>query len=316
MLELITDKDKFKKECIRHGIEVVKQYTMDKAIEREEYPYIVKPSDSYGSRGISICYSMEELIKAEKKAKGFSKSNSIVIEQFIDSNCGTELFYTIVNGNIHLTATADRYTYKIDDVSVPLPIAEVFPTKYSGVELNELDAKFRKLISGLKIYNGLVLIQMLNNAGKFYTYEMAYRLTGEQHYQLVEEQRKIDLAKMMIKLCINEDISEYDTEAIDSVNFLKPSANLAMLLKPGEIARINGLDVLENLDEVKSTIVTYRENEKVENRGDYSRILLRVNLVAKTYEELSKAIELIQNSLSVISKQGEELIISHFSLEK
>ena len=157
---------------------------------------------------------------------------------------------------------------------------------------------------------------MLNDADKFYPYEMAYRLTGEQHYQLVEEQREIDLAKMMIKLCMNEDISEYDTEAIDSDNFIKPSANLAILLKPGEIAQIKGLDILENLDEVKSSIVTYRENEKVENRGDYSRILLRVNLVAKNHVDLSKAIELIQDSISVVSKQGEELIISHFSLEK
>lgn len=315
-LEIVTDKDKFKKECIRHGIEVVKQFTMDEAIKYKEYPYIVKPADSYGSRGISICYSEEEFLRAEKKAKGSSKTNSIVIEQFVDSDCGTELFYTIVNGSIHLTATADRYTYKIDDISVPLPIAEVFPTKYSGTELNNLDKKFRKLISDLKINNGLVLIQMLNDADKFYPYEMAYRLTGEQHYQLVEEQREIDLAKMMIKLCMNEDISEYDTEAIDSDNFIKPSANLAILLKPGEIAQITGLDILENLDEVKSSIVTYRENEKVENRGDYSRILLRVNLVAKNHVDLSKAIELIQDSISVVSKQGEELIISHFSLEK
>lgn len=315
-LEIVTDKDKFKKECIRHGIEVVKQFTMDEAIKYKEYPYIVKPADSYGSRGISICYSEEEFLRAEKKAKGSSKTNSIVIEQFVDSDCGTELFYTIVNGSIHLTATADRYTYKIDDISVPLPIAEVFPTKYSGTELNNLDKKFRKLISDLKINNGLVLIQMLNDADKFYPYEMAYRLTGEQHYQLVEEQREIDLAKMMIKLCMNEDISEYDTEAIDSDNFIKPSANLAILLKPGEIAQIKGLDILENLDEVKSSIVTYRENEKVENRGDYSRILLRVNLVAKNHVDLSKAIELIQDSISVVSKQGEELSISHFSLEK
>ena len=70
------------------------------------------------------------------------------------------------------------------------------------------------------------------------------------------------------------------------------------------------------MDEVKSSIVTYRENEKVENRGDYSRILLRVNLVAKNHVDLSKAIELIQDSISVVSKQGEELIISHFSLGK
>ena len=88
---------------------------------------------------------------------------------------------------------------------------------------------------------------MLNNAGKFYPYEMAYRLTGEQHYQLVEEQRKIDLAKMMIKLCINEDISGYDTEAIDSNNFYQAICKFSSFIKPGEIAQIRGLDILEKL---------------------------------------------------------------------
>ena len=314
-LELVTVKDKFKKECVKHGIEVVRQYSLDEAIQCREYPYIVKPVDSYGSRGISICYNEEQLISAKTKAEASSKTSCIIVEQFINSDCGTELFYTIVNGNVHLTATADRYTYKMDDVSVPLPIAEVFPTKHSGNELLELDNKFKKMISDLDIKNGLVLIQMLNKDGKFYPYEMAYRLTGEQHYQLVEEQRQIDLAKMMIKLCINEDVSNYDTDAIDADKFIKPAANLAILLKPGKIDRIHGLDILENMPEIKSSIITYQENEYVEDRGDYSRILLRVNLVAENEKKLSDAIELIQNAISVVSEQGEDMVISHFSLD-
>ena len=314
-LDLVTVKDKFKKECVKHGIEVVRQYSLDKAIQCREYPYIVKPVDSYGSRGISICYNEEQLINAKTKAEDSSKTNRIIIEHFIDSDCGTELFYTIVNGNVHLTATADRYTYKMDAVSVPLPIAEVFPTKYNGKELSELDCKFKKMITDLEIKNGLILIQMLNKDGKFYPYEMAYRLTGEQHYQLVKEQRQIDLGKMMINLCLNKDISGYDTEEIDLDKFIKPAANLAILLKTGKIDKINGLEILGNMSEIKSSIVTHQEKEFVEDRGDYSRILLRVNLVAENKKKLSEAIELIQNSISVVSEQGEDMVISHFSLD-
>lgn len=314
-LELVTIKDKFKNECMLHGIEVVRQFSLDEAIKCKEYPYIIKPVDSYGSRGISICYSEDDLAKGKIKAEESSKTNSVIIEQFIDSNCGTELFYTIVNGKVHLTATADRYTYKMDEVSVPLPIAEVFPTKYRGKELSELDVKFKKMIYDLGIKNGLILIQMLNKGDKFYPYEMAYRLTGEQHYQLVEEQRHVDLGKMMIKLCMNEDISDYDTEDIDSDKFIKPSANLAVLLKPGKIDKIRGLEILENMPEIKSSIVTHKENEYIEDIGDYSRILLRVNLVAENQMKLSKAIELIQDSIVVVSDQGEEMVASHFSLD-
>ncbi len=314
-LKIVTIKDNFKKECMKHGIDVVKQFTFTQAIEEKKYPYIVKPVDSYGSRGISICHNEKELVAGIEKAKKSSKTSCTIIEQFIDSNCGTELFYTIVNGNIHLTATADRYTWQIDDVNVPLPIAEVFPTQYENAELLELDFKFRKMISTLKIKNGVILIQMLNMNKKFYPYEMAFRLTGEQHYQLVEEQRNIDLGKMMIKLCINEDVTEYDTEDIDSDKFIKPSANLSILLKPGKIAKIKGIELLRNIFEVKSFIVTHKENECVEERGDYSRLFLRVNIVAENYIKLGEIINLIQDSIEVISDQGENMVISHFCLE-
>lgn len=313
-LEMVTNKNSFKNLCKKNSIEIIEQYDLENAIKENKYPYIVKPVDSYGSRGIFICFNEEELRKGYLNAVESSFSKKAIIERFIDSNIGTEFFYTIVNGNIHLTATADRYTVKLEKNTVPLPVAEVFPSKIQKNKKLEMDKKLKRLIKDLEIKNGLVLIQAINDKENIYPYEMAYRFTGEQHYQLVKEQKGINLAEMMIKYCLNENIEGYDNDLINDDNFIKPAANIAILLNPGKINKIDGIEKLKNISEIKSYIVTHSENDVIETKVDYSRILLRANIVADNYEELLEVIDKIQKSISVVSDLNKNMINNSFSL--
>lgn len=313
-LEIVTNKEKFKKLCKKHNLDIIEQYTFEEAIEKMKYPYIVKPVDSYGSRGISICFNKEELKKGCLNANKSSSSGNIIIEKFIDSNVGTEFFYTIIDGHVHLTATADRHTTKLGENSVPLPLAEIFPSKITKDEKIKLDMKLKKIIEELEIKNGLVLIQMLNENGKFYPYEMAYRFTGEQHYQLVKEQKGVNLVEMMLNFCLNKSIKEYDNDFINDDKFIKPSVNLAIILNPGKIDKIIGIEKLKAIPEVKSYIVTHAENDIIEEKVDYSRILLRANIVTDNYEKLLQVINEIQNSIFVVSNLGKNMINDNFSL--
>ena len=316
-LNIVTNKDKFKEQCVKFNINVVKQYdSIEKAIEKKEYPYIIKPVDSYGSRGIKVCYNEIELLDGIQNALKASPSKNVIIEKFIDNDYGVELFYTIVNGHIHLTTSADRYVMKKEKNAVPLPVAEVFPSKHHNEIKLQLDDKIRDLFTSLEIKNGLISVQMLFDNGNFYPYEMAYRFTGEQHYQFVKQQCGVDLPKMMIKHALGENITEFDNELLDDKNFIKPTINLAFLLNPGKILKIQGLERLKSQKEVISYIVVHEENDVVENRGDYSRILMRINLIANSYNELNHVVTDIQNNVSVISDAGEEMIIDRFeSLE-
>ena len=92
---------------------------------------------------------MDELEAGYKKAVKTSASKTAVIERFIDNDHGVELFYTVVNGNIHLTVTADRYTVRNGETTVPLPVAEVFPCRHKDEIAEILDAPIRKMLSGM-----------------------------------------------------------------------------------------------------------------------------------------------------------------------
>ena len=313
-LNIITNKHLFKNECKKYDIPVVTQYTIEEALQKEIYPYIIKPVDSYGSRGITVCHNREELYKGYEKALASSKSRQVVIERFIDSDHGTELFYTIVNGNIHLTVTADRYTVKNGITTVPLPVAEVFPSCHTDAMLDCLDQNIRKMLTGMGLKNGLVLIQALYLDGEFFVYEMAYRLTGEQHYRLVEKQHGINLSKMMIMLALGEDISEFDTELLDYDKFINPSINYALILHSGKIKSVVGLSEVYKIDEVISYNLTHSVNDVISPSGDYSHMLIRINMVANNYDNLCRAVEDVNKFVKVESQDGEDMLVTRFSL--
>ena len=315
-LETVTNKSLFKEKCREYGVPVIEQYTFEQAVIKGEYPYIVKPVDSYGSRGITVCYAEEELNRGYAKAKSVSRTGAAIIERFIDNDHGVELFYTSVGGNIHLTVTADRYTVKNGKTTVPLPIAEVFPSRHREEMLTKLDGNIRKMLDGMKIKNGLVLVQALYDGnGEYYVYEMAYRFTGEQHYRLVEKQHGVSLAKMMIQLSLGEDISCFDTNLLDDGCFVKPSINLAVILNPGKIRKIEGLERVFKIDEVISYNLTHSESDIISPSGDYSHMLIRVNMVAENYENLRRAVREVREYIKVSSDTGEDMLSARFELD-
>lgn len=316
-LAIITNKIHFKDCCRRYGVPVIEQYTLEKAIEAGEYPYIIKPADSYGSRGITVCRNEYELKSGYEKAQATSSSGTAIIERFVDHDHGVELFYTVVNGHIHLTVTADRYTVRNGHTTVPLPTAEVFPSRHREEMIESLDPSIRAMLRGMEIQNGLVLIQALYDGnGKYFVYEMAYRFTGEQHYRLVERQRGVKLSCMMIQAALGEDISSYDTTMLDDVNFDKPSINLALILNPGKIQHISGLDKVYQIDEVISYNLTHADGDAIAASGDYSHMLIRINMVADNASKLRRAVDLVDEYVSVISEDGEDMLSVHFHLPK
>lgn len=61
----MTDKHAFKKMCVENSVDVIPEYTEEEALSgRADFPLFVKPVDSRGSRGQSVCYTIEQLENA------------------------------------------------------------------------------------------------------------------------------------------------------------------------------------------------------------------------------------------------------------
>lgn len=317
-LETITSKVAFKDACRRHGVRVIEEYTLEEALAEGKYPYIVKPADSYGSRGITVCHHENELRDGYEKARLSSRTASVIIERFLDTDHGCELFYTLVNGHIHLTVSADRYTVRDGDTTVPLPVAEVFPSRHRDALVKALDAPIRRMLTEMGLRDGLVLVQALyderDGEEAFFVYEMAYRLTGEQHYRLFERQNGVRLGEMMIRLALGEDISSFDTPLLDDTAWTRPAINLAMILKEGTLRTLSGLEQVFRLDEVLYYNLTHKAGDRIFASGDYSHMLIRLGMVGEDYEALKSAVRRAGELVRAEDEDGRDLLVSRFVL--
>jgi carbamoylphosphate synthase large subunit len=80
---VLTDKIKFKKICRETGVDVIDEFTeSDVKNGTVKYPVIVKPNDSRGSRGATVCWNGKEVENALFTAKSESSNGEILIEKY------------------------------------------------------------------------------------------------------------------------------------------------------------------------------------------------------------------------------------------
>lgn len=316
-LEICSNKDQFKEHCRKFGVPVSEEYVIDAKLQDEDiakltFPVIIKPVDSYASQGITICHTPEELKAGYEKALDYSKSGNVIIERFIDTPYGTMMYYTVQNGEVFLSAVTDRHVHQQYKEFPPLPIAVAFPSMHKELYLEKVDPQIRDMLKGMGIQNGVLMIQALYEEGEFFIYEMGFRISGSQHYTIVEQQTGINLLEMMLDHALGEPIDKYDISSFDDSYIPRPSCNLPILLDNGIIAKVSGLEKVLAMPQVLSFVGCRHAGEVVEHTGSYSPMFGRFNITADSLDELHQTIDAIYETLTITSTEKRDMILVRY----
>lgn len=316
-LEICSNKDQFKEHCRKFGVPVSEEYVIDAKLQDEDiakltFPVIIKPVDSYASQGITICYTPEELKAGYEKALDYSKSGNAIIERFIDTPYGTMMYYTVQNGKVFLSAVTDRHVHQQFKELPPLPIAVAFPSMHKELYLEKVDPQIRDMLKGMGIQNGVLMIQALYEEGEFFIYEMGFRISGSQHYTIVEQQTGINLLEMMLDHALGEPIDKYDISSFDDSYIPRPSCNLPILLDNGIIAKVSGLEKVLAMPQVLSFVGCRHAGDVVEHTGSYSPMFGRFNITADSLDELHETIDAIYDTLTITSTEKRDMVLVRY----
>ena len=115
---LLTDKTAFIKTCKENGVDIIPQYEeqdFDANNNEIEYPLFVKPCDSRGSRGQSVCTKYEEMKSAIAFAKSESKTQKVIIEKYMKGKQDFSQSYLFIDGEAYLVRTGDRFLGAVQD---------------------------------------------------------------------------------------------------------------------------------------------------------------------------------------------------------
>ncbi len=305
------NKVNFKKNCRKHGIAVaddVPAELLDGRFDEIKYPIIVKPADSYSSKGISVCHEAAEMPAALEHAYKNSTCKQIVAEEFIDGE-DIYMYFTVQNGYMSLSAMADRLMSDEQYGCAPQPLGYFFPSKYIDLYFEEIDAKLREMISDLGIENGTFFLQGFVRDGHIVLFEMGFRLTGGAGYLQIAKQNDINQVEMHLRYALSGKFDGWDLKACDNPRFKNPACVAVILLKNGKIKSISGLDAVLAREEIFDIVQFKHEGDLLDARGTLNQVFARIYMTAPEKERLDDTIAFIKKNLVILDEDGQSMIL-------
>lgn len=306
--DMLSNKRKFKEICRQYGVPTVPEYLIQAKDEKEnlKFPVIVKPVDSYSGHGISICRNIIDLEKAIVEAEKWSKSGQFIIEKYIQGE-NIEVYYLVQDGNIMLLSASDRYTNKEQHGS-PVPTAFYHPSKYIDKYLSDVHPKVCKMFQGLGIKNGVFFMESFLENEKFIFYEMGFRLNATMEYHFVEHFKGFNPLEMMIRYALTGNMGK-SVLLLNERNFNGVGCEIALIVRPGTIKAIEGIEKINKLPYVIHIIQYYVVGETITTTGSLDQNFARIKVVADNKEELENRVCYIYENVSVIDNNGNEMLI-------
>ncbi|WP_319371131.1 ATP-grasp domain-containing protein [uncultured Ilyobacter sp.] len=173
-----------------------------------DYPFIMKPSDSQGQRGVRLINNHDEFLENFNMCKGFSRSELVIIEEYI---AGPEISVNayMVNGNVAFIAASDREVWS--EFQGGLVKKHVVPSKILNEcsESNLKDLVYRAA-EKLGIKNGPLYFQIKVRNSQPYIIEVTPRLDGCHMWNVLKEYKNVNLIKLTFEHLLFNNVEELE----------------------------------------------------------------------------------------------------------
>lgn len=261
------------------------------------YPVVVKPTNSFSSKGITLVREAAGIPKAYTLAYESSRTHEVVIEKYIK---GSQYFSQgfVSAGKLNMFAFSDRYYYDLPDVFIPYTNA--FPALISEDIKERMRNMMERIIEELEPAFGHVWAEWIfdDEADTLYIVEMAIRGAGAHvTTEIIPRAYGVDTQPYLIKAALGEENGEFlKVNAFKN----KAAAFYSYLLPKGKVERIEGI---EELKKIPGVVAAYIKNvhvgeETVDIQDKNSRYGLIV-VAGKDRDELNRIWEDMKATLNI-----------------
>lgn len=302
-VSILQNKGKFRKFLAENGfnVPVARSYvdieTALNDIDIYQWPVIVKPTDSAGSKGVQRVDEPEKLKECIEYALSFSHSNEFIIEEFLEKvghSSDTDSFS--VDGELKFVSfSAQRFDKKAANPYTPA--AYSWPATISEENQKELTKEIQRLLTLLNMKTSIYNIETRECInGKTYIMELSPRGGGNRLAEMLRYATGVDLIKNTVRAAIGEPITEIEQRIYNGY--------WAEVILHSD--KVGIFDKLWISDEIKNNVI---ENDLWISKGEYvgdfsgaNEAIGTIVLRFDTKEKLEKVLELQEDYIKVIIK--------------
>ena len=200
------------------------------AFDGLQKPVMVKPAASSGSRGVVKLENDALLKTAFENALSYSRSNSVILEEYIENSCGN-----VIGGDIFVSDGEIVFFGLMSSVreeSNPLvPKGEVFPAILSEQQAASVKAELSRAIELLGFRFGAINIEaVINKAGEVCFIELNPRNGGNLIPDELFEATGFDIFNATVRAALGEKIQKHVSKLkIPCATYMVSSAKSGVL---------------------------------------------------------------------------------------
>ncbi len=210
---ILQNKDRFRSFLAENGFNVPKAKgfsSIEEAMTDKswyDWPVIVKPTDSAGSKGVSRVDCWEQLRPALECAFEYSLSKKIIVEEFIEKEgCSSDTDSFSVDGKLNFVSfSAQRFD---DQAPNPYtPSAYSWPSTMTAEQEAELTSEIQRLLSLLKMRTTIYNIETrIGKNGKSYIMEVSPRGGGNRLAEMLRFATGVDLITNAVRAAVGDEV--------------------------------------------------------------------------------------------------------------
>lgn len=183
------------------GIETIKE-----AIRDFTLPIVVKPTDSSGSKGVTMLTDLGEIKKAIEWADGYSRNKILIIEEFITRGfphvIGGDIF--VVDGKIVLLG--EMSCLRDNAETGLIPIGKKKPSGLNRLQINRIREELQRMITALSFRFGELNIEiLLDKDDNVHVLELGPRAGGNMIPIQLSDAFGVDLVRANIAVAMGEE---------------------------------------------------------------------------------------------------------------
>ena len=205
-VEILCNKDRFRKFLSENGFNapMAKGFSTEEEFQKNkesfEYPIIVKPVDSSGSKGVTVLHSEEGLIPALELAFSFSHAHRVIVEHFIEKKhpylIGGDIF--IENGTIILWGLLN--CHRDSRVNPLVPVGKSYPLQLENTDIQNVKETLSAMVKRLGIRNGSMNVELVvDNSNRVWPIDVGPRSGGNMIPDLLGDMFGVNIAEMAIE---------------------------------------------------------------------------------------------------------------------
>ncbi len=300
----VTNKSYMKEVFTKNNISTAKHLIMaelDEALIKDlKYPSIVKPVDCNSSKGVKKVYNKEELKAAFDEAVRLSRTDTAIIEEFIE---GLEITVDVQIENGKALVLSKAYSDKIPDDDKFVIYRTRYPINESDAVNKQIEITAQQIADAFGLKNSLMLIQMISDGNQIYVLEFSARTGGGVKYQLIKRVSGFDVIKAVVDLTIgnNPHVQVCPPET-------KYISNVFIYCNSGIFDRLYGFEELKEQGVISEYFLFKWKGAEMGGATNSGDRIAGFTVQGNSFEEIKANYNLALSKIKVLDPNGNDIM--------